>query len=446
LDHRRVAGFIDFGNFEDSLNFLMRNSGYFKNKTVVVVGFARSGLACANLLYSLGAHVKVSDSADNAGTRANLLKLKSPKIQVELGAHNKDFIINNDLLVVSPGLPQDALPLVWARQFAVPVISEIEVASILCAAKIIAVTGSNGKTTVTTLIGRMIEASGRKTFVCGNIGNPFSAVVENIRAEDFVVLEISSFQLETIRDFKPHVAVILNITLNHLDHYNNMREYADAKKRIFINQDKDDFLVLNADDPALKEIPALAKPKVVFFRKAAGLNPNQAAVLAVGSTLGIEENLVYKVFKEFKGLEHRMEDVASIKGVKFINDSKATTVDSALWAVNNIPGSVVLIAGGRDKGVDYSLMLNAPSGRIKQAVLLGEAKEKIASVFNGKIPLETASSLEDAVKKAFAKASKGDSVLFSPMCSSFDMFKDYEERGRVFKKIVIELAEREQGA
>jgi UDP-N-acetylmuramoylalanine--D-glutamate ligase len=422
----------------------MRNSGYFKDKTVTIIGFARSGLACANLLYSLGAKVRVSDSSDNAQTRGNLLKLKSSRIQAELGKHSKELIASSDILVVSPGVPSNASPLCWAREASVPVISEIEVASILCPAKIIAVTGSNGKTTVTTLIGRLIAASGRKTFVCGNIGNPFSAEVENIQPEDYVVLEISSFQLETIRDFKPRVSVILNITLNHLDHYNNMREYADAKKRIFINQDKDDFLVLNADDPALKEIPALAKPKVVFFRKAAGLNPNQAAVLAVGSVLGLEENLAHKVFKEFKGLEHRMEFVASIRGVEFINDSKATTVDSALWAVNNIANSAVLIAGGRDKGVDYSLMFKAPLGKIKQAVLFGEAKEKIAGAFNGKIPVEMASSLEDAVKKAFAKASNGDCVLLSPMCSSFDMFKDYEERGRVFKKIVLDMAKREQ--
>jgi len=422
----------------------MRNSGYFKDKAVTIVGFARSGLACANLLYSLGAKVRVSDSADSAETRGNLLKLNSSRIQVELGKHSKELIVSSDILVVSPGVPSGASPLCWAKAASVPVISEIEVASILCPSKIIAVTGSNGKTTVTTLIGRLIASSGRKAFVCGNIGNPFSAEVENIQPEDYVVLEISSFQLETIRDFKPHVSVILNITLNHLDHYNNMREYADAKKRIFINQDKDDFLVLNADDPALKEIPALAKPKAVFFRKAAGLNPNQAAVLAVGSVLGLEENLARKVFKEFKGLEHRMEFVASIRGVEFINDSKATTVDSALWAVNNIANRAVLIAGGRDKGVDYALLLKAPLGKIKQAVLFGEAKEKIASAFNGKIPVEMASSLEDAVKKAFVKASGGDCVLLSPMCSSFDMFKDYEERGRVFKKIVLDMAKREQ--
>ncbi len=422
----------------------MRNSGYFKNKTVTIIGFARSGLACANLLYSLGAKVRISDSADNAQTRANLLKLKSPQIQVELGKHSQELIENSDLLVVSPGVPLGALPLAWAKKAGVSVISEIEVASILCPAPIIAVTGSNGKTTVTTLIGLMLAAAGKRVFVCGNIGNPFSAEVEKIQSKDYVVLEISSFQLETIRDFKPKVAVILNITLNHLDHYNNMQEYALAKQRIFINQDKNDFLVLNADDPALKDLPAKTSAKAVFFRKVPGLNPNQAVVLAVGSILGLKEDLIYKVFQEFKGLEHRMEDVALIRGVKFINDSKATTVDSALWAVNNIQSPVVLIAGGRDKGVDYRLLLKAQPGRIKQVVLLGEAKEKIAAAFNGKIKTEKAASLEDAVKKAFNGSSSGDCVLFSPMCSSFDMFKDYEERGRVFKAIVLDLEKREQ--
>ncbi|MCK9571702.1 MAG: UDP-N-acetylmuramoyl-L-alanine--D-glutamate ligase [Candidatus Omnitrophica bacterium] len=421
----------------------MRNSGYFKNKKITIIGFARSGLACANLLYSLGAKVRVSDSADNQQTSANILKLKSLEIQVELGRHSRDFVIDSDLIVASPGVPAGAEPFIWAKQLGIPVISEIEVASILCPAEIIAVTGSNGKTTVTTLIGLMLKACGKRAFVCGNIGNPFSAVVESIQPEDYLVLEVSSFQLETIREFKPRIALILNVTLNHLDHYNNMQEYALAKQRIFINQDKDDFLLLGSADPALENLPKLAKANVVFFKKEPGLDPNQAAVLCVGKILKLDEKTVRKVFQEFSGIEHRMEFVALINGVRFINDSKATTVDSALWAINNITSPIVLIAGGRDKGVDYNLIIKeAAAAKIKQAILLGEAKTKIAAAFDAKIKTEQADSLENAVKAAFAKACPGECVLFSPMCSSFDMFKDYEERGREFKRIVLELAKR----
>ncbi len=418
----------------------MQNTKFFKGKNIAIVGLARSGLACANLLHSLGARVRISDAKDNIHTREFAVRLASADIKVELGLHSRDFIFWADMVVISPGVPDNAQPILWARELSKPVISEIEAAGMLCPSPIIAVTGSNGKTTVTTLIGRILEKSGKKAFVCGNIGNPFCSEVEKMKKEDFAVLEVSSFQLESIRSFKPKVAVILNLTTNHLDRYKCIEDYLAAKKRIFMNQDRNDFIVLNADDPMLKSISGEPKSKVVFFGKSGGLNPNQNAVIEVGKILKIGNEDMLDVFGNFKGLEHRMEEVALVNGVKFINDSKATTADSAIWAISNIPDPLILIAGGRHKGIKYNVILDAARGKVKKAFLIGEARDIIAGDIAGEIPVEKADSLKEAVISSYKCARPGDCVLFSPMCSSFDMFKDYEQRGEAFKKIVLDLA------
>ena len=417
----------------------MKNADYFKNRKVAIVGLARSGLACANLLYSLGAQVKVTDNQDSDSTRLNAAKLKSKDIKLELGKHSQGFLKDRDLLVVSPGVTDKALPLVWAREFRIPVISEIEVGWILCPATIIAVTGTNGKTTVITLIGKILEASGKGVFVCGNIGNPFCSEVGKMEEADFVSLEVSSFQLEKIHTFKPKVSVILNFSFNHLDRHKDMQEYLQAKKRIFMNQDKTDYLVLNQQDPAVKELAKETKARVVYFSETQKLNPNQAAVLAVGTIFGADLSVCLKVFRDFKGIEHRLELVAEINNIKFINDSKATTVDSAIWALKNILEPIILIAGGRDKGNDYSLILDLARKKIKKLVLIGEAKRKMQETFGGFLSVTEADSLEDSVRIAYANATSGDCVLLSPMCSSFDMFSNYEERGRMFKRTVLSL-------
>jgi len=417
----------------------MKNADYFKNRKVAIVGLARSGLACANLLYSLGAQVKVTDNQDSDSTRLNAAKLKSKDIKLELGKHSQGFLKDRDLLVVSPGVTDKALPLVWAREFRIPVISEIEVGWILCPATIIAVTGTNGKTTVITLIGKILEASGKRVFVCGNIGNPFCSEVGKMEEADFVSLEVSSFQLEKIHTFKPKVSVILNFSFNHLDRHKDMQEYLQAKKRIFMNQDKTDYLVLNQQDPAVKELAKETKARVVYFSETQKLNPNQAAVLAVGTIFGADLSVCLKVFRDFKGIEHRLELVAEINNIKFINDSKATTVDSAIWALKNILEPIILIAGGRDKGNDYSLILDLARKKIKKLVLIGEAKRKMQETFGGFLSVTEADSLEDSVRIAYANATSGDCVLLSPMCSSFDMFSNYEERGRMFKRTVLSL-------
>jgi UDP-N-acetylmuramoylalanine--D-glutamate ligase len=421
----------------------MINKDYFKGKTVTIIGLAKSGLSCANLLYDLGARVRVTDNLNNDSTRLNAKRLKSPLIKFELGRHSLKFIKESDVLVVSPGVPDNAMPIAWAKEEGIPVISEIEVAGILCPGTIIAVTGSNGKTTVTTLIAKILKAAGKKVFTCGNIGNPFCGEVKKIKKNDFVVLEVSSFQLEKIDSFKPKVSLILNFCRNHLDRHKDMREYFEAKKRIFENQDERDFLVLNADDRRLKGLAGQAKAKVVYFSKTKRFNPNQAAVVKVGSIFGIKQDVCEKVFKGFKGIEHRMEYAGVLNRVKFINDSKATTAESTAWALKNINSPVILIAGGRDKGVDYSVVLAQSGKKIKRAILIGEARDKIKQAFKGALPVEYALSLEEAVKKAYLNSAAGDCVLLSPMCSSFDMFLNYEDRGRVFKRIVDLLIRRE---
>jgi UDP-N-acetylmuramoylalanine--D-glutamate ligase len=417
----------------------MRTIDCFKGKKVTVIGFARSGLACANLLYSLGAQVRVTDSKPASALAANKALLASGDIALECGVHTEDFIAGSDLAVLSPGIPDEAPPVQWAMKHGIPVYSEIEVAWAVCPAPVIAVTGSNGKTTTTTLIGLVLEAAGKRAVVCGNIGNPFSGEVARLKPTDHVVLEVSSFQLEKIRTFKPYIAVITNLNPNHLDRYRSLQEYSDAKKRIFLNQDARDHLILNKADPLSAAFAGQTKAQVSYFGEEPGLNLNQAAVVRVARILGISGEACVGVFSRFKGLEHRMEEVARIDQVTFINDSKATTVESAMWALRNIPTRAVVIAGGKDKGLDYRLILDLARQKVRGFVLIGQARQKIRQAVEGSAPVEEALDLRDAVIKARRLARPGDYVLLSPMCASYDMFADYEERGRVFKKIVKDM-------
>ncbi|MBU1999176.1 MAG: UDP-N-acetylmuramoyl-L-alanine--D-glutamate ligase [Candidatus Omnitrophota bacterium] len=417
----------------------MRNTLIFKGKLVTVIGLARSGLACANLLFSLGAKVRVSEAKDNPQIRLNVSKLKSKKIKFELGSHTRDFIRGADLVVVSPGVTQQSRPVAWARAFDISVVSEIEIGWLLCSGKIIAVTGSSGKTTVTTLIANVLEADKKRVFTCGNIGRPFTSLVHKIREGDYVSLEVSSFQLEGINHFKPEVAVMLNISPNHLDRHKDMQEYVQAKKRIFINQDKGCFAVLNANDLVVKNLASRINAQTLFFKESRAFNPNQAAVLCVASLLGIRKNVCLKVFKEFKGIQHRFERLESCRGVSFINDSKSTTGISTIWALKNLFSPVILIAGGRDKGIDYKAILPYARNKVKEVFAVGEAKNKIKQALSDCLPFYEAASLSEAVKRAFDQARRGDCILLSPMCSSFDMFSDYQARGRAFKRIVADL-------
>ena len=416
----------------------MINQSYFKDRNITVVGLGKSGFACARLLYNIGARVSVTEKDKNSQVMRYVRQLPS-SISKELGRHTPQFIQGRDLIITSPGVDEKSQPLIWAGQFGIPVISEIECAWFLCPAKVIAITGTNGKTTTTTLIGRVLSAAGCKTFVLGNIGTPFSAEVPKMLPPDFVSLEISSFQLETIRRFKPMISVILNFTPDHLDRYPDLSKYLSVKSRIFMNQDESDYLVLNQNNHLVRDLAKRSKAKVVYFDESMHPNSNFAAVKAVVSILGIDLNLCDDVFRTFRGLPHRLEKIAKFKYREFINDSKATNPDATAFALRNISKPIILIVGGRDKGLDFSLIQNLICQRTKALILIGEAKDKIRQIFQRRLPVTDACDLVEAVKFAFEQSQPGDCILLSPMCSSFDMFKDYEHRGEVFRQAAESL-------
>ncbi len=414
----------------------------YQGKKVTVVGLARSGLAAARLLKKCGADVTVTEAKRSEQLERLVRELGEEGVVVEIGGHSRETVRGRDLLVLSPGVRPDALPVVWAGEEHIEVISELELAASVCPATIIAITGTNGKTTTTTLVGEVLKAAGRKVFVLGNIGTPFSAHVLEIKKGDFVSLEVSSFQLETIRGFHPHLAVILNLTPDHLDRYRDVAEYLEAKKRIYMNQDRGDWLVLNETDEALRTLADTAPARVLFFGKNpqdAGFDQNQQAVLAVAAALGLDRRVCLEVFRNFKGVEHRMEFVRTLDGVEYLNDSKATNIDSTVWALRNVKKPVVLIAGGRDKGSDFGSIADLVRQKVKFVVLVGEASDRIAAAWRSVVALEQVATFEQAVQSARRHARAGDYVLFSPMCKSFDMFTDYEHRGRTFKELVGRL-------
>ncbi|MFH1692624.1 MAG: UDP-N-acetylmuramoyl-L-alanine--D-glutamate ligase [Candidatus Omnitrophota bacterium] len=414
----------------------------FQNKNITVIGMGRSGLSAAKLLKAKGARVSVSDGADMHKHEAVSAELKAMGIGVELGRHSRSFIEGRDMVVVSPGVAFDALPCLWAQELGVEIISEIELGFLCCPAEIIAITGTNGKTTTTTLIYEVLKASGRRAYCAGNIGTPFTQEVLSMGQADYVSLEVSSFQLERIKKFRPKVSVILNVTPDHMDRYASMDEYCAAKKRIFLNQGVGDWLIVNGQDEALKRMSQDSRAQVFFFDRSGHqgkFNQNQLAVLAVAKVLGISEDVVLGVFEAFKGVEHRMEYVGQLEGVEFINDSKATNIDSTIWALNNIKRPAVLIAGGRDKGSDFSGLRDLVRQKVRSVVLVGEASEQIYSAWKGVLPCHKVKKFEEAVELAYQSAKTGECVLLSPMCKSFDMFADYEHRGRIFKDIVNHL-------
>jgi len=414
----------------------------YRGKRVTVIGCARSGAAAALLLERLGARVFVTEAATSAAIEERFAALAADGIEGEMGGHTERALEAADLAVLSPGVPLDAAPVRWALRRGIDVISEIELAASVCPAPIIAVSGTNGKTTTTTLIGLVLRARGRRAHILGNIGVPFSLCADEIRPEDYVCLEVSSFQLEAIRTFRPRVAVILNITPDHLDRYPDMEAYVEAKKRITMNQGPEDWLVLNHADPRLRALAGATRAAVAFFNEGpqeARFNENQMAVLAVARCLGIPPETCEQVFADFKGVEHRLEFVRTVNGVDFINDSKATNIESTVWALQNTARPAVLIAGGRDKGSDFSRLIPLVRGKVKAVVVVGEAAERIAAAWEGVMPIQRAASFEEAVSAAFRQARSGDCVLFSPMCKSFDMFTDYEHRGRTFKDLVAQL-------
>ncbi|MBF0331440.1 MAG: UDP-N-acetylmuramoyl-L-alanine--D-glutamate ligase [Candidatus Omnitrophica bacterium] len=415
-----------------------------KGKKVVIVGAARSGIAAANLALAMGAVVKITDAKSLTDLEAALSGLKErTQVLVEHGAHTSAFVEDADLVVASPGVWKDALPLQWARAKGIPVWGEIEFAWRFCRKPVIAVTGSNGKTTTVTLIRKVLEAAGRKACLCGNVGVPFAQEVLAPEV-DFFVVEISSFQLELIETFRPTIAVITNFSQNHLDRHPDMQDYFNAKKRLFMNQTEADFAVINAQDAWAQKIEAHTRAKVVRFNKnGLAKNPNHALVLEIARILGITDAVAQKVFDTFPGVEHRTERVRVLDGVEYINDSKATTVESGRWALTACEGPLIIICGGHDKGeIDLSVLKSLVRSKVKKMIVLTReelVRAKLHAAFDGVVPLEDHTDMTAAVASARAQAVAGDKVLLSPMFASFDMFNNFEHRGKIFKEIVNSL-------
>ncbi|MFC1593999.1 UDP-N-acetylmuramoyl-L-alanine--D-glutamate ligase [Candidatus Omnitrophota bacterium] len=415
-----------------------------KDKTITIFGLGKSGLDVALLLRSLGANVKVTDSQDTPAVRENVQKL-GKEARFEIGQHTEQFIEGSDSIVISPGVRSDLPILEKARSKGISVIGEIELAASLCPATIIAITGTNGKSTVTTLTSEVLKYTGKSVFLCGNIGTPLSQCIPLMKKEDLVCLEVSSFQLETIVQFRPKVAAFLNFNCNHLDRHKDMDEYFDFKKRIFMNQDKNDWAVLNYADQRIRALADEIPSHVKYFNMTraqgeASLNPNFSAVEAIGSIFGVTSEQCQQVFKNFSGLEHRLEFVRTLRGVDFINDSKATTVEACLWALKTINKPIIMIAGGKDKGSDFSVIRESAQKKIKELILIGEARKKIKATLKDSLNIKESQTLEEAVSVALQDSSDGDCVLLSPMCASFDMFTNFEHRGMVFKDIVKGLS------
>jgi len=445
------------------------------NKRVLVVGLGKSGVASALFLKARGARVTVSDSKPEAELRDEILLLLDHGITVETGGHGDRTFRGQDLIVVSPGVPIDAPQLVQARNLGERVIGEIELAAQFLAGSIVAITGANGKTTTTSLAGEIVAAGKFSTLVGGNIGTPAISFVDRAGPATWTVLEVSSFQLETIVEFRPRIAVILNITPDHLDRHKTFDNYVNAKARIFENQRADDFTVLNADDPITaglsdrtraqlfwfsrkKEIEkgAFLRGTQVYFRdghgereimplaevplKGAHNLENVLAGIAIGMLVGCQPEQIRAAVRTFKAVEHRLEFVARVAGVDYYNDSKATNVDATIKALESFPANIHLILGGKDKGSDYTVLNDLLRQRVKRVYTIGAAAAKIESQIQGASEVEQAETLENAVRRASEAAVAGDVVLLAPACASFDQFQSYEHRGRVFKEIVHSLA------
>ena len=444
------------------------------DKKILVVGLARTGIAAARFLRHRGAAVRATDRAAEAALDPALAELRALGVDLALGGHHDDDFTAADLIVLSPGVPHTLGPLQAARERGVPVIGEVELAARFIREPIVAVSGTNGKTTVTELLGRMFEASGRRVFVGGNIGRPLIGYVDGGQAADVVVAEISSFQLDTIATFRPAVGVLLNVTDDHLDRYTDFAAYARSKMRLFENQTAQDVAVLNGGDPVIRAQAVAIRSRRLFYNSAQAAE-NCAAV--AGSTLTLRlpgreavrldlapfrprgphnvENAcaaalaalaagasppgIQQALATFAPLPHRIESVGVVKGVEYVNDSKATNVDAVLRALDCFAQPVVLIMGGLDKGGNFRLLAEAVRRRTKALVLVGKASDTIRAALEGLVPTVQAPDMAAAVEVAAGLAAAGEVVLLSPGCASFDMYSNYQARGEDFRQAVQRL-------
>lgn len=448
----------------------------YAGKTVLVVGLARSGMAASKTLKNLGARVLANDLKTEDQLEKEARELKAMGVELHLGIKPDRLIDQTDLIVLSPAVPMDASFVQKAISQGKEVISEVELAYRLCRAPIVAITGTNGKTTTTALVGEILKEAGKTVHVVGNIGVPFVGKVDEICKEDIVVVEISSFQLEAISQFHPRVCAILNITEDHLDRHKTMENYINTKMRIFENCTDTDWLILNGDDDETVKMKEKTQANVLFFSRKHILEQgawvedgqlvvdigegkeivchvddifipgshnleNALAATLMARTLGVSPQSIASTLRSFRGVEHRIEFVDIIDGVKFYNDSKGTNPEASIKAIQAMKGPTVLIAGGYDKGSDFSPFIDAFGDTVRHMVVLGETADKIikAAQDKGFANVHRVKTLEEGVVKAFSLAKPGENVLLSPACASWDMFKDFEERGRVFKEAVKAL-------
>jgi UDP-N-acetylmuramoylalanine--D-glutamate ligase len=452
-----------------------------KGKKVLVVGLGVSGFAAALFLRRRGAQVTVSDLRSAEALGKHIPALLDAGVNVEAGGHGHATFRRQDLIVLSPGVAPNTPEMDEARTFHIPIIGEVELAARFLKTKILSITGSNGKTTTTTLAGEILKAAGLTTLVGGNIGLPAIELVDMAenQPDTWSVLELSSFQLESVDSFHPEIAVLLNLTPDHLDRHGNLENYAAAKERIFTQQTAADFLVLNADDARVQQAASRAHSQVFWFSRTklvrqgacvhqgvvvfrasemgttgtASFEPilpvseiplkgahnveNVLAAVCASRLAGVKAETIAEAVRSFRAVEHRLEFVATVRGVDYYNDSKATNVDSTMKAIESFPGRIHLILGGKDKKSDYTTLRPLLHERVRRVYTIGAAAEKIEAHIAGAVDVVHAETLPTAVAKAHDAAEAGDIVLLAPACSSFDQFNNYEHRGRVFKDLVI---------
>lgn len=440
-----------------------------EGKRILVAGFGVTGQAVVEFLRKFDCKITVSDVKPEF--HFGDLPAHFPHVQFEFGTHKPSTFVNTDMIILSPGIPDTIRPVQEARKKSIPVLSEIELAFRYIKGTLVGITGTNGKSTTTELTGTMLEEGGKKTFVCGNIGTPLIQYCSDSQPDHYYVIELSSFQLETIDRFRPYIAALINLAEDHLDRYPTLSSYYEAKMRIFQNQQPSDFAVLNYDDPYIrqhegpitankfwfsrKQIPpsglyneerlirSVSGASIVNFSlgRLQGVHnlENTLCAASIAMLCGIPPKAMQRAAEKFQALPHRMQLVAERKGVRFYDDSKATNVDAVLKSLESFPGNVLLLMGGKDKGCDYKVLRELIQMKVKHLLLIGEAKERISKEVGGLVPTEFVNSLEGAVERAAGLSVSGDVVLLSPACSSFDMFKDYKERGAVFEKAVKDL-------
>ena len=445
-----------------------------EGRRVTVLGMARTGMAAARLLRHYGARVFVSELRPREAVAAQVESLQAAGIEYETGGHTSRALEEADFVILSPGIAPTTSIVREIGRRQLPLFAEIEVSSWLCPATIVAITGSNGKSTTTALLTHILQEAGYKAVATGNIGSPFADDVLSLNQRDFAVVEVSSFQLEMVDTFRPKAAAILNITPDHLDRYDDFADYAQAKFRIADEQRQDDYLILNLDDPHLAHPKLEGSPEKLYFStrqevavgvwvrddqlvfkirdRSGTICPvaeigipgphnlaNSAAAAALALVLDIETGAVAQGLATFAGIPHRLETVTEVDGVRWVNDSKATNVDAVNFALQSVQAPVILIMGGRDKGGDFAALSQLVAAKVKLLLIIGEAADLIGSALGDATQVIAAGELGKAMEMAQAQAKAGDTILLSPACASFDQFRDFEERGEVFKQTVREL-------